>query len=188
MDRDRRYRYGVDYVRWRQKHKPPADRSERQHFDAWCRRHAATLKQVEVDAVWAEVRSTVVEGDEAHVGVDPGAPEGSQTVLWSPEPATGRQARARARSTDPGTSHAAAASLSGDVIRESQRQVFELFLLHGPMHDQKLLEVAAEAGVRQSPSGLRTRRRELVDAKKLCDSNERATLSSGRKSIIWEVR
>ena len=101
--------------------------------------------------------------------------------------------RAHARRSDPLTSHAAAASITPDQLRASHVAVLAVFRRVGAMHDERLLAAYADVtllhgtiGPRQSPSGLRTRRRELVDLGLLRDSGERVTLPSGRRSIIWE--
>lgn len=90
-----------------------------------------------------------------------------------------------ARSTDPQTSWDAARSISSARLRASQVYVLTLFKELGPMTDESLLE-CAERGV-QSPSGLRTRRAELVELGLLRDSERRARLRSGRWAIVWEV-
>lgn len=99
-----------------------------------------------------------------------------------------RDPQARARTTDPATSHAAAASLSIEQLRSSQREVYDLFLLNGDMTDEQVADVAVIRGVKQSPSGLRTRRKELVEGGMLEDSGRRAALRSGRSSIVWRIR
>lgn len=93
--------------------------------------------------------------------------------------------RARARTTDPDTSHAAAASITGVQLRESQLSVLRLFRLIGDMTDEQLLDAAGRNSVRQSPSGLRTRRRELVDLGRLRDTGDRVLLNTGRRAIVW---
>lgn len=90
----------------------------------------------------------------------------------------------RARLTDPATSHAAARSV-GD-LRESQAAVLLCFLQHGPMHDEKL-EVRYSQRPQQSESGLRTRRRELVDLELLQDAGETTLTVHGRRTTIWEL-
>ncbi len=97
---------------------------------------------------------------------------------------------AHARRTDPETSHAAAASLDTITIRESQREVYALFLQYGPMTDEEMVAQAHLNDVQQSESGLRTRRSELVksfDPPLICDSEERKKLASGRKAIVWKI-
>ncbi len=100
---------------------------------------------------------------------------------------------AYARTSDPVTSHEAAATLTPEKLRMSQAAVLRLFNV-GPMHDVALVDKYAIARVRypewypqQSESGLRTRRKELVRKGLLVDSGERARLVSGRNAIIWRL-
>lgn len=99
--------------------------------------------------------------------------------------------RARARRTDPGTSHAAAKSL-GDV-RPSQRFVLRALKRLGAATDEQLVSYYTECADNfpsvpaQSPSGIRTRRRELTDAKLVIDTGKRRRLKSGRRAIVWKV-
>lgn len=96
-----------------------------------------------------------------------------------------------ARHTDPETSHDAAASLREERVRRSQQHVLTLLRREGPLTDSAISELYPRyypnPTDRQSPSGLRTRRAELVDQGLVEDSGERATLPSGRKSIVWRV-
>lgn len=98
---------------------------------------------------------------------------------------------AHARTSDPVTSHAAAAWLDEDTLRESQRAVLGAFGVRAQMTDTDLIRFYLQDRMRrgwpsQSTSGLRTRRRELVDGKLLRDSGRKVVLESGRKSIVWE--
>ena len=95
------------------------------------------------------------------------------------------QPRARARRTDPRTSHQAAASVTR--IRESQRFVLGILQKYGPMVDEGLIMHAntQQAGRRMSVSGIRTRRSELVRLGLVRDTGKRARLPSGRLSILW---
>lgn len=108
-------------------------------------------------------------------------------------PATVRPARAR--TTDPGTSHAAAASITEDTLRANQAAVLDFLRASGPMTDATLVEAyngtAWSDGTtlpRQSQSGLRTRRAELVTAGLVTDTGEREFLASGRKAIVWAAK
>lgn len=99
--------------------------------------------------------------------------------------------RAHARRGDPETSVAAAASISPAKLRESQAAVLRLYDGGVRLYDDALLdlyqhEVDRRTAPPQSPSGLRTRRRELVDLGLLRDSNVRQMLPTGRSSILWE--
>lgn len=96
------------------------------------------------------------------------------------------QHAARARSTDPATSWEAARSISD--LTERQKAVAFMFI-GNPMADHEL--VAEYSKVMhlpyQSPSGLRTRRSELVRAGILKDSGRRTETPSGRSAIVWEL-
>ena len=105
-----------------------------------------------------------------------------QTSILDIEPLT--SPIGHARNGDPETSHDAAASLSPDTIRLSQQRVLDYLYRWGPLTDTEL--VAALNG-EQSPSGIRTRRRELADLGFVQDSGQRATLKSGRKAILWSI-
>jgi hypothetical protein len=88
-----------------------------------------------------------------------------------------------ARFSDPATSHEAAASVK---VRESQQKVMGLLKL-GPATDEALANRAMQHGIRISPSGLRTRRSELVALSLVVDSGVRVTTANGRKAIVWAV-
>ena len=88
-----------------------------------------------------------------------------------------------ARNTDPETSHEAAATVR---VRTSQLAVYAL-LCHGPATDEQLAERADQMGVVMSPSGLRSRRCELVRMGWVCDTGRREITASGRRSIVWEI-
>lgn len=92
----------------------------------------------------------------------------------------------RARLTDPETSHAAASSVS--EIAHTHKIIVTLLRLDGPQTDEELLLLWNDRiAKRISPSGLRTRRSELVDRGLVRDSGSRRALSSGRKAIVWEA-
>jgi hypothetical protein len=90
---------------------------------------------------------------------------------------------ARARNTDPKTSHDAAASV--DQITKTQEYVLKC--LRRPRHDVEL--VAAYNNLRTAPraseSGIRSRRAELVDRGLVIDTGRRVRLESGRYAIVW---
>lgn len=93
--------------------------------------------------------------------------------------------RTLARTTDPDTSHQAAASLTD--VRESQRAVHRLLRVYGPTTDETLMRLANMTGLHISPSGLRTRRHELVALGLVHDTGVRVPLASGRMGICWGV-
>jgi len=98
---------------------------------------------------------------------------------------------AYARNTDPDTSHEAAASL--DDLTARRRAVLHVLQRFGPSTDALLVatyETEIERGAllpRQSSSGIRTRRHELVDAGLVVDTGTRWRLSSGRNAIVWRA-
>jgi len=108
-------------------------------------------------------------------------PDRTQPGLFDPPLAK----RARARRRDPDTSHEAAADAS-TRIRSSQAAVLQLFQAEKAMTDVRLIGAAQDAGVMQSHSGLRTRRRELADAGYIADTGERVKIGS-RKHIRWHI-
>lgn len=102
--------------------------------------------------------------------------------------------QANARRTDPETSHAAAATIRGVKLRRSQEIVLAcLHYLGGRATDEQLVRhyrhtlMPAEIVPWQSESGVRTRRKELVDLGLVRNSGATALLSSGNRGIVWEV-
>lgn len=94
----------------------------------------------------------------------------------------------RARRGDPRTSHDAAESISQEAVRVTQQKILEL-LADGPMSDTEIAKRYAQHPdwPRQSPSGLRTRRAELVDDGRVRDTGQKVRLPSGRMSIVWAL-
>lgn len=95
---------------------------------------------------------------------------------------------ARARTTDPATSHAAAASV-GDTT-PLQANVLALFHHQGPMTDPDLLDLyrqMVDAGdyPPASPSGIRTRRNELEKAGRLVSHGEQRHHVTGRAHTVY---
>lgn len=95
------------------------------------------------------------------------------------------RAGAVARWADPETSHEAACSL-GDLT-DAQTEVLELFQRFGAMIDEGVEQRARQVGVRQTVSGLRTRRLELCDAGLLRWSGEWSLNQRGNRSRVWEL-
>jgi hypothetical protein len=96
----------------------------------------------------------------------------------------------RYRATDPATSAYAAASI--EDLPERRRSVYGVLAEYGPLTDEALAEVyggLADEGLvpPQSPSGLRTRRSELVRSDLVVDSGERGETSTGRAAVVWAV-
>lgn len=96
----------------------------------------------------------------------------------------------RARTTDPETSHAAAASIGEETLRASQDAVIRMLEYIGESTDIRLVDryESLYTSLRlpqQSPSGLRTRRKELVDKGIVVDTGKRVLLDSRRQAIVW---
>lgn len=94
-----------------------------------------------------------------------------------------------ARTLDPSTSHQAAASIL--ETRETMRVVLRI-LNTGSATDETIGYVYSglvEAGraPMASPSGIRSRRAELVDLELVEDSGQRRTLATGRRAIVWQI-
>ena len=92
---------------------------------------------------------------------------------------------ARARRTDPETSHAAAASVRN--IRETQRVVLEELRRIGPTTHEVLVAHMATLPGYWTPSGVRTRCSELVAAG-LIEPVGQTVVKSGRRATIWAAR
>lgn len=95
-----------------------------------------------------------------------------------------------ARITDPSTSHEAARSLTAERLSETQRAILELLAKH-PMADDEIgfRHYAIASGGRwnhASPSGLRSRRAELVQMG-LVVRHSTDTTKFGRKQIVWAL-
>lgn len=99
--------------------------------------------------------------------------------------------RAVARRTDPGTSWAAANSISAERIRISQMVILDILCKYGPATDGQIWDCLNRPlfanYLRFSPSGARTRRKELVDKGLVKNSGETVLTTSRRKSIVWEA-
>lgn len=90
---------------------------------------------------------------------------------------------ARARNTDPLTSHLAGASV-GDVTKTQQ---YILRALRRSRTDVELVEAynSLKTAPRASESGIRSRRAELVRKGLVMDTGRRVRLDSGRYAIVW---
>jgi hypothetical protein len=87
-----------------------------------------------------------------------------------------------ARKTDPLTSHEAAASVTERTVSETKRMILETLALEPATDVAIFLAWPDEA---MSSSGLRTRRKELVDEGLVIDTGRREQLASGRWAIVW---
>lgn len=96
---------------------------------------------------------------------------------------------ALARTLDPATSHQAAASIIDS--RPTMKLIMDI-LRHGAASDEVIAYVydglvSAGRAPMASPSGLRSRRSELVDLGMVEDSGQRTTLMTNRKAIVWQL-
>lgn len=92
-----------------------------------------------------------------------------------------------ARDSDPETSWEAARSVTG--AKRLREIVLDVLREDGPLTDEQIA-MAIETyhpHLLVSPSGLRTRRSELVASGAVQDSGARGKTISGRSSIIWEA-
>lgn len=94
---------------------------------------------------------------------------------------------AKARRSDPVTSHEAASSI--ERMTDKRQAVLDCFKDRAaPMTDEELREWYARGRYEpQSDSGLRTRRKELVDLGYLADTSETRTNSRGRQTKVWAL-
>ena len=95
-----------------------------------------------------------------------------------------------ARATDPWTSKDAAMRAA---VAPLQDRLIYLFENSFPMTDDELIAEYARAATRfhwkpASPSGIRSRRSELVDMGYLIDTGRTALTPSGRHTIIWGLK
>ncbi len=93
-----------------------------------------------------------------------------------------------ARTTDPSTSWEAAGSVQN--VTETQQNILTCLVF--PLTDDELVDafyrMADSNGWRMaSPSGIRSRRAELVARGLVKDSGERKKSWSGRNAIVWQV-
>ena len=147
-------------------------------------------------------KAMIVKVDWIHRGRGPlpvpAAPPPDGFIIHRPSgKRTAPQERARARATDPSTSHAAAAKIVDLTNRQAVVLSILRYQLDGEATDEELCEqyqsLATEYDVEsalgslppQSRSGIRTRRRELVDRGLVLDTGRKRTLPSGNKGIVW---
>ena len=94
----------------------------------------------------------------------------------------------RARSTDPQTSHDAAKKVRG--VSAVHSTILMILWQRGPLTDPQIAEyyyerVADGSAPMHSESGLRTRRKELVDMGKISPAAWKEKLSTGRYATVW---
>lgn len=94
----------------------------------------------------------------------------------------------RARNTDPQTSHDAAERVRN--VNAVQSTILMILWHRGPLTDPQIAEyyyerVADGTAPPHSESGLRTRRKELVDMGKVVPTGGKVQLDSGRYANLW---
>lgn len=68
-----------------------------------------------------------------------------------------------------------------------QQAIYEIIQKHGPLPDHVLVPIAQhESPIHQSSSGIRTRRSELVNARKV-KAVSTVTMPSGREAVVWDA-
>lgn len=88
-----------------------------------------------------------------------------------------------ARRTDPGTSWAAANSVTR--VRASQWRIYIILLDSDGLTDEELIRAVASGGWQMSDSGVRSRRSELVHLGWVHDTGTRRLTAAGRHTIVW---
>lgn len=96
-----------------------------------------------------------------------------------------RRTQAKARKTDPQTSHEAALSV-GDLTK-AQEQILGI-IQERARTDEEIYALVVARRLPISVSGARTRRSELVDAGLVEDSGQTKLTGAGRKTIVWRVK
>lgn len=96
------------------------------------------------------------------------------------------QPQAYARKTDPDESWIAARSVTN--IRRSQWEVYRALLEYGPRIDEELIFFMRTDGTKQSTSGIRTRRCELVRFGLVVPITEKQFTQYGNPSQVWRAR
>jgi hypothetical protein len=92
--------------------------------------------------------------------------------------------RKMTRWDDPVTSFLAAKSVD---LTKGQKKVIAAFRMQRGMTDDQLIAQVAKNGDKLSPSGCRSRRKELVELGILRDSGHKQKTVSGRLTTVWEL-
>lgn len=79
-------------------------------------------------------------------------------------------------------------TIKGRKVTESQAAVYAVLRQYGPMPDHALVPLAQHAlPVHQSSSGIRTRRKELLDAGLIYEDKAVVPTGSGRKAKVYKA-
>jgi len=90
-----------------------------------------------------------------------------------------------ARRTDPGTSWEAAKSVN--TQRPGHLAIMAALTEYGPMTDEWIYRRVRQAGMKISPSGARTRRKELERVGRVRDTGDTGVTDGGRRTKVWEA-
>lgn len=95
---------------------------------------------------------------------------------------------ARARTSDPETSKAAAASVDPNRVREIRQRVLSVFRAQGAMTQRDLVKRYWARYGECPESSIRTRCKELVEGGFVKDTGRTTRLPSGRLAVIWAAK
>ena len=108
-----------------------------------------------------------------------------QPMLWAEERSRYYKTPEKmTRWSDPATSYEAAASVD---LTKGQKIVMLAFRSKRSMTDDELIAQVARLGLKLSPSGCRSRRKELVEMGLIRDSGVKEQTASHRSTIVWEI-
>jgi len=113
-------------------------------------------------------------------------PDGKPTWAWIKRDRL--HSTPAARTTDPITSHEAAAMQTPDKVTNSHRLVMALLFEHGPMTDFDLADRASRASqVKVKQTSIGVRRAELVRLGLVVDSGFKGKSDTGARAIRWAL-
>lgn len=92
--------------------------------------------------------------------------------------------RTKVRRKDPDTSWAAATQQSPQKSRLLYEAI-QILLSREPMTDEEMIVALRRSNFPHTPSGVRTRRKELMNAGWVQDSGQRRATEAGSPSIVW---
>lgn len=97
--------------------------------------------------------------------------------------------RPSARNSDPDTSHAAAHAVTRQAQSALHSAILEALQVYGPQNDEGIAYLLAEhyPEVMSSPSGIRSRRSELVRLGLVVDTGTMLPTARGRASVVWQA-
>lgn len=95
----------------------------------------------------------------------------------------------KARRSDPDTSVAAADSVKRTTVERQRTRIVALLDVRGPCTDEELASWYIHHWDDDfTPSGLRTRRSELVKLRRVEWTGEKRRISTGRLARVWRLR